>query len=139
MVKITFPDGSAEEFKSGVTGIEIAKKIGESLAKAAVAIIINDTAIDLTTPITADAKITIVTFKDKIGKEIFWHSSSHILAMAVKELWPDVQLTMGPAIETGFYYDFEKKDSFKPDDLEKIENKIEEIIKKDIPFSRKFH
>lgn len=137
MVKLTFPDGSVQEFAAGVTGNDVAKKIGERLARDAVAIKVNDVLLDLSAPINEDAKIQIITFNDKEGKEIFWHSSSHILSMAVKEIWPDVKLTIGPAIDNGFYYDFEKKEPFKPEDLEVIEKKMEEIVKKDLPFKRK--
>jgi threonyl-tRNA synthetase len=137
MVKITYPDGSFGEFDSGVCGIGIAKKIGEKLARDAVAVKVNGVAVDLFAPITVDAKIQILTFRDKEGKEIFWHSSAHVLAMAVRELWPDVKLAVGPSIENGFYYDFEKKAPFVPEDLEKIEAKISEIVKKDLPFVRK--
>ena len=133
MINIEFPDGSKKEFDSGITGLEVAQSIGERLAKDALAIKINDTTTDLTTPITEDSKVSILTFNDEEGKQVFWHSSAHILAMAVKSLYPDAKLTMGPAIDNGFYYDF-ASEPFRPEDLEKIEAKIKEIIEADIPF-----
>ena len=104
MVAIKLPDGSILEMESGVNGFDIANKISPNLAKAALAINVNGTLQDLSTPITTDATVTIITGKDKEGLHILRHTCSHVMAQAVKELWPDVQVTIGPAIENGFYY-----------------------------------
>lgn len=102
MVAIKLPDGSVLEMESGVNGFDIANKISAGLAKAALAITVNGKTQDLSTPITTDATVTIITGKDKEGLHILRHSCSHVMAQAVKELWPDVQVTIGPAIENGF-------------------------------------
>ena len=103
MVKIKLPDGSILEEKDGVSGLEIANKISSSLGKAALAVSVNGTLQDLTTHITTESTVTIITAKDKEGLQILRHSCSHVMAQAVKELWPDAQVTIGPAIENGFY------------------------------------
>ena len=120
MIKIELPDGSVKEFEAQISGLELAENISHNLAKAALAIEINGTAKDLTTPITTDAKVKIITAKDKIGLEILRHSCSHVMAEAVKELWPAVQVTIGPFIEDGFYYDFSRKEPFTTEDFAKI-------------------
>lgn len=135
MVRITFPDGRGEEFKKGVTGLEIAKKIGERLAQAALAIQVNGNLQDLSVPIEKDAKVRIITFKDKEGVEIFRHSSAHILAAAVVSLFKNAKPTIGPSVEDGFYYDFDHA-PFTTEDLAKIEKKMQEIISKDLKFER---
>lgn len=135
MVKITFPDGSVEEWKKGVTPLEIAKSIGTRLLKDALAAKVNDRLVDLNYEIQEDCKLKILTFDDEDGKRIYWHSSSHILAIAVKKLFPNVKLAIGPAIDQGFYYDFEGK--FKDEDLVRIEEEIRKVIKEDMPFERK--
>ena len=137
MVAIKLPDGSVMEMQSGVSGYDIASKISMGLAKAALAVKVNGKMTDLTTPITTDATVTIITGKDKEGLEIIRHSCSHIMAEAVKELWPDVQVTIGPAIENGFYYDFSRKEPFTTEDFEKIEAKMHEIVKRDEKVERK--
>ena len=137
MVAIKLPDGSVMEMESGVSGFDIASKISSGLAKAALAVNVNGKLADLTTPITTDATVTIITGKDKEGLEIIRHSCSHIMAEAVKELWPDVQVTIGPAIENGFYYDFSRKEPFTTEDFEKIEAKMHEIVKRDEKVERK--
>ena len=124
MVAIKLPDGSVLEMESGVNGFDIANKISAGLAKAALAITVNGKTQDLSTPITTDATVTIITGKDKEGLHILRHSCSHVMAQAVKELWPDVQVTIGPAIENGFYYDFARKEPFTTEDFEKIEAKL---------------
>lgn len=136
MVAIKLPDGSVLEMESGVNGFDIANKISASLAKAALAITVNGKTQDLSTPITTDATVTIITGKDKEGLHILRHSCSHVMAQAVKELWPDVQVTIGPAIENGFYYDFARKEPFTTEDFEKIEAKMHEIIKRDEKLER---
>ena len=137
MVAIKLPDGSIMDMESGVNGFDVAGKISAGLAKAALAINVNGKLTDLSTPITTDATVTIVTGKDKEGLEIIRHSCSHIMAEAVKELWPDVQVTIGPAIENGFYYDFSRKEPFTTEDFEKIEAKMHEIVKRDEKVERK--
>lgn len=135
MVKITLPDGKGEEFKKGVTGLEIAKKIGERLAMAALAIEVNGKVQDLSTPIEQDSKIKIFTFKDKEGIEVFRHSSAHLLAQAVTELFPEAKLTIGPVVEEGFYYDIDHT-PFRPEDVEKIEKKMKEIVDRKLVIER---
>ena len=136
MVAIKLPDGSIMDMESGVNGFDIANKISSGLAKAAIAITVNGKTQDLSTPITTDATVTIITGKDKEGLEIIRHSCSHVMAQAVKELWDDVQVTIGPAIENGFYYDFARKEPFTTEDFEKIEAKMHEIVKRDEKLER---
>lgn len=131
MVAIKLPDGSSMNMESGVIGFDIANKISPNLAKAALAITVNGKTQDLSTPITTDATVTIITGKDKEGLHIIRHSCSHVMAEAVKELWKDVQVTIGPAIENGFYYDFARKEPFTTEDFAKIEEKMHEIVKRD--------
>lgn len=136
MVAIKLPDGSILDMDSGVNGFDVANKISSNLAKAALAITVNSKNQDLSTPITTDATVTIITGKDKEGLEMIRHSCSHVMAQAVKELWKDVQVTIGPAIDNGFYYDFARKDPFTTDDFAKIEEKMHEIIKRDEKLER---
>lgn len=136
MVAIKLPDGSILDMESGVNGFDIAHKISPSLAKAALAITVNGKTQDLSTPITTDATVTIITAKDAEGLHILRHSCSHTMAQAVKELWPDTQVTIGPAIENGFYYDFSRKEPFTTDDFAKIEAKMHEIVKRDEKIER---
>ncbi|MCI5545250.1 MAG: threonine--tRNA ligase [Azospirillum sp.] len=131
MVAIKLPDGSVMDFAGNVSGAEIAGKISAGLAKNALAVKVNNKLQDLDTTITTDATVTVITAKDKEGLEILRHSCSHVMAEAVKELWPDVQVTIGPAIENGFYYDFSRKEPFTTEDFEKIEAKMHEIVKRD--------
>ena len=137
MVAIKLPDGSVMNFEGSVSGLEIAEKISAGLAKNALAVKVNDKLQDLDTTITTDATVTIITTKDKEGLDILRHSCSHVMAEAVKELWPDVQVTIGPAIENGFYYDFSRKEPFTTEDFEKIETKMHEIVKRDEKVTRK--
>ena len=131
-IKIIFPDGAALEFARGITGAEIAKSISISLAKVALAIKVNGEARDLSRAIETDAKIEIITPKSGVDAlEIIRHDAAHLMAQAVKELFSETQVTIGPAIENGFYYDFARKTPFALDDLEKIENKMREIVKRD--------
>ena len=120
MIKITLPDGSILEEKSGVSGLEIANKISISLGKAALAVAVNGTLQDLSIPLTTDSTLTIITAKDKDGLHILRHSCAHVMAEAVQELWPDTQVTIGPAIENGFYYDFARKEPFTTEDFSLI-------------------
>jgi len=137
MIKVCFPDGKCKDFDRGTTGLDIAKFISISLSKNALAIKINDEIKDLSSPIFQDCDVEIITAKSgKIALDIIRHDAAHLMAQAVKELYPNTQVTIGPAIENGFYYDFSRKESFTPQDLEVIENKMREISKKDQPLSR---
>lgn len=136
MVAITLPDGSKREFEGPVTVAELAASIGAGLAKAALAGRVNGRLVDLSHVIEVDADVSIVTGRDPEGLEIIRHSSAHLMAQAVKELYPDAQVTIGPSIENGFYYDFSYSRPFTPEDLEKIEARMDELAKKDIPIVR---
>lgn len=137
MVKISFPDGSFKEYPKGITPLEIASDIGPGLVRAALAAMVNGEPVDLIRPITSDAEIRILTFKDEEGRKIYRHSASHVMAQAVKDLFPEAKLGIGPAIEDGFYYDFDVPRPFTPDDLERIEERMRQIIKADYPFKRR--
>ena len=131
MIKITFPDGSVEEKKNGSTAAEIAKDIGEGLFRAALAAKVNGKLVDLNEPIEKDSKLEILTFKQDEGKSTYWHSTSHILAAAVKKLYPNISLGIGPSIEDGFYYDFDNL-KITSEDLPKIEKGMNDLIKQDL-------
>src|SRR5476651_748280 len=135
-VHITLPDGKTLEFKRGVTGAEIAASIGPGLAKAALILEVNGQQWDLFRPIEQDAKIRIITKKDPEALELIRHDAAHVLAMAVQELYPGTQVTIGPAIEDGFYYDFARDTPFTPEDLPKIEDEMRKIIKAALPTRR---
>ena len=128
MPKITFPDGSEKNFKESVTTIDIAKSIGSSLAKATIAGKVNNVLIDATLPIHNDAEIVIITSKDKEGLEIIRHSFAHLIGHALKQIYPDVKMAIGPVIEDGFYYDVFSDQRFTPNDLLKIESRIKKLI-----------
>ena len=131
MIYITLPDGSQREFPGPVTVAEVAASIGAGLAKAALAGKIGDKVVDTSYQITADSPLSIVTAKDADGLDVIRHSTAHLLAYAVKELFPDAQVTIGPVIENGFYYDFSYKRPFTPEDLVAIEKKMTELANKD--------
>ncbi|NIP72268.1 MAG: threonine--tRNA ligase [Gammaproteobacteria bacterium] len=131
MPRVTLPDGSQREFANPVTVADVAADIGAGLAKAALAGRVNGRLVDTSHVIDRDAALDIVTDKDPDGLEVIRHSTAHLLAEAVKELYPDAQVTIGPVIENGFYYDFAYDRAFTPEDLEKIEKKMEEIAKRD--------
>jgi threonyl-tRNA synthetase len=135
-VNITLPDGKVLNFARGVTGAEIAAAIGPGLAKAALIVEVNGKQWDLFRPIEQDAKLRVITRKDPEALELIRHDTAHVLAMAVQELFPGTQVTIGPAIEDGFYYDFARDTPFTPDDLPKIEAKMREIVAKDLPTRR---
>ena len=135
-VNITLPDGKVLTFGKGVTGAEIAAKIGPGLAKAALIVEVNGKEYDLFRPIEEDAKLRVITRKDPEALELIRHDAAHVLAMAVQELFPGTQVTIGPAIEDGFYYDFARETPFTPDDLPKIEAKMREIVARDLPTRR---
>src|SRR6202158_480194 len=135
-VTLTFPDGASRTVKSGTTGLEVAKSISPSLAKRTVAMSLNGRLADLADPIAADAKIKFISRTDPEALELIRHDAAHVMAEAVQSLWPKTQVTIGPVIENGFYYDFAKQDPFHPDDLIKIEKKMHEIIGKNAPFTK---
>jgi len=135
-VTMTLPDGKAMTFAKGVTGAEIAQAIGPGLAKAALIIMVNGQQWDLFRPIEQDAQIRIITKKDPEALELIRHDMAHILAMAVQALYPGTQVTIGPAIEDGFYYDFARDEAFTPEDLPKIEEEMKQIIKAGLPTRR---
>ena len=136
LIALTLPDGTVKSFPSGSTGLDIALSIGRKLAQDALALKINGTLVDLTAPVTADAAIEIITFDSTEGKDIFWHSSSHIMAQAIEELFPGSKFGAGPSIEQGFYYDIASVHRFREDDLRTIEAKMLEISKRDIHMQR---
>ena len=105
MIKITFPDGSVREYESGVTGLQIAESISNRLAKEVLACSVNGETVELNRPITEDAELKLFKWEDEEGKHAFWHTSAHLMAEALQELWPGTQFGIGPAIENGFYYD----------------------------------
>ena len=131
MPEFTLPDGSTRSFENPVSGSEIAASIGPGLAKAALVVSVDGELWDLSRVIENDAAISIVTAKDAAGLEVLRHDSAHLMAEAVKELYPETQVTIGPAIENGFYYDFARAQPFTPDDLEAIETRMAEIVKRD--------
>ena len=130
-VALTLPDGSVREYDGPVTGMTLAQDIGPGLAKAAIVIVVNGEQWDLSRQITENANVSIITKRDEEALEILRHDAAHILAEAVKELYPDTQVTIGPAIENGFYYDFAREEPFTPEDLEKMEKRMREIIARD--------
>ena len=136
LIALTLPDGTVKSFPSGSSGLDIALSIGRKLAQDALALKINGTLVDLTAPVTADASIEIMTFDSTEGKDIFWHSSSHIMAQAIEELFPGSKFGAGPSIEQGFYYDIASVHRFREDDLRTIEAKMLEISKRDIHMQR---
>ncbi len=135
-IAITLPDGSVREFDRPVTGAEIAASIGPRLAKDALAVKIDGEVKDLTTTVTTDARIEIVTRAHPDALDVIRHDAAHVLADAVQKLYPGTQVTIGPSIANGFYYDFARDEPFTPDDLEKIEAKMREIVAKDVPIVR---
>jgi threonyl-tRNA synthetase len=136
MPVITLPDGSQREYDAPLTVAEVAADIGAGLAKAALAGRVDDQLVDTSFRIEQDANVAIVTDRDADGLEVIRHSTAHLLAQAVKELYPETQITIGPVIEDGFYYDFAREDRFTPEDLEAIEKKMAEIARSDLPVAR---
>ncbi|TVO53056.1 threonine--tRNA ligase [Denitromonas halophila] len=136
MPKITLPDGSVRSYEQPVTVLEVAASIGEGLARAALAGKVDGVVVDVSHCMDADAGLSIITAKDPDGLEVIRHSTAHLLAYAVKELYPEAQVTIGPVIENGFYYDFSYARPFTPEDLTKIEARMRELAKKDLPVVR---
>ncbi|MGM4904858.1 threonine--tRNA ligase [Tardiphaga sp. 866_E4_N2_1] len=135
-ITVTFPDGAKREFARGTTGFEIAKGISPSLAKRTVAMALDGTVSDLSDPIDADAKIDFINRDDPRALELIRHDAAHVLAEAVQTLWPGTQVTIGPVIENGFYYDFFRNEPFTPEDFGAIEKKMREIVARDKPFTK---
>ncbi|MFG1279624.1 threonine--tRNA ligase [Xanthobacter autotrophicus] len=136
MISLTFPDGAKRDYAEGTSGADIAAAISKSLAKKAVAVTLDGALTDLSEPITRDAKLEIVTRDDPRALELIRHDCSHVMAEAVQELWPGTQVTIGPVIENGFYYDFARNAPFTTEDLPLIEKKMREIIARDRPFTK---
>jgi len=136
MVAVTFPDGARREFPANISGLDIAKEISPSLAKRSVAMAVDGTLADLSDPITGDAQIEFIARDDPRALELIRHDAAHVMAEAVQSLWPGTQVTIGPVIENGFYYDFFRNEPFTPDDFAAIEKKMREIIARDRPFTK---
>ena len=136
MPQIQLLDGNKIDFDKSITGFDLTKKISKSLEKIALIMEVDGDLKDLSYQITKDAKVRIITPQDKEGLEVIRHDAAHIMAMAVQELFPGTQVTIGPVIENGFYYDFARKEPFTSDDLNKIEKKMSEIIDRDVKTKR---
>jgi threonyl-tRNA synthetase len=136
MVALTFPDGARRDYPQGTTGLDIAKGISPSLAKRTVAMAIDGALADLNDPIERDGRIEFVSREDPRALELIRHDAAHVLAEAVQTLWPGTQVTIGPVIENGFYYDFFRNQPFTPEDFEAIEKKMREIVARDKPFTK---
>jgi threonyl-tRNA synthetase len=136
-IQLRLPDGQEKSMPAGITGQEVAEKIGSRLAKDALAIKIDGRLQDLNIPVDNDAAVEIVTFDALEGREVYWHSTSHLMAHAVKQLFPQAKLAIGPAIEEGFYYDFDLERPLTPEDLEKIEKRMAELAKAGSPITRR--
>lgn len=136
MIKIELKDGSKKEIEAGKSILEIAKDISEGLARNAMAGRVNGEVKDLRYEVEEDCKLEILTFDDEDGKKAYWHTTSHIMAQAIKRIYPEVKLTIGPSIENGFYYDFDTEKTFSEEDFAKIEEEMKKIIKEDLPIER---
>ena len=128
MIKVTFPDKSVREYEKGIKAVDVAKSISDGLARNVVGAVYNRKSIGLQNTLNEDGSIKFLKFEDKEGKDIFWHTSSHIMAHAIKRLWPDAKLAIGPAIENGFYYDIDLEHRFVQEDFEKIEAEMKNIV-----------
>jgi threonyl-tRNA synthetase len=135
-IKITFPDGSIKEFEKSTTGYKIAESISSRLAKEALAVKANNSVIEMSRPIVKDTKIKFLSFEDKEGREVYWHSTSHLMAHAVQEIYPEAKFGVGPAIDTGFYYDIDINSTLHEEDLKKIEDKMIELSSKNEEYKR---
>ncbi len=136
MPTITLPDNSQREYEQPVSVMQVAESIGPGLAKATLAGKVNDKLVDAAYVINEDSNLQIITDRDPEGLEVIRHSSAHLMAQAVKDLYPEAQVTIGPVIEDGFYYDYKYAPGFKPEDLEKIEKKMQELAKADYEVTR---
>ncbi|MCM0650845.1 threonine--tRNA ligase [Clostridium swellfunianum] len=136
MIKIALKDGSVKEYEAGISVIDVAKDLSEGLARVATAGSVNGKTVDLRFELNEDCELSILTFNDEEGKKAFRHTTTHILAQAVRRLFPEAKLAIGPAIEEGFYYDFDKEGSFSAEDLEKLEAEMKKIVKEELPIER---
>src|ERR1700694_5768065 len=136
MVALTFPDGARRDYPTGITGLDIAKGISPSLAKRTVAMALDGEVADLSDAIEKDAKIEFLSREDPRALELIRHDAAHVLAEAVQTLWPSTQVTIGPVIENGFYYDFFRNEPFTPEDFPAIEGKMRAIISRNRPFTK---
>ena len=136
MIKLTLKDGSVREIESAQPAAEIIKGIGMGLYKAACCVKLNGEVKDLRTVVDSDCEFEVCTFDSLDGKKTFWHTASHILAQAVKRLYPEAKLAIGPAIDNGFYYDFDLEKPFTPEELEKIEAEMKKIVKENLPLEQ---
>ena len=136
MIKITLPDGAVKELPKGSTAIDVAKSISEGFARNVISAKVNGNTVEVSTPITTDANVTLYTFNDADGKKAFWHSSAHIMAQALEKLYPGIKLTIGPAIENGFYYDVDSgEETIHEADFKKIEDKFLELAREKSDFN----
>lgn len=136
MIQVTLPDGSVREYEAGTTPMDVAKSISNSLAKKVIVARVNGDLFDATRPLEGSASVELLTAKDPEGLDLIRHDAAHVLAQAVQELYPDTQVTIGPTIEDGFYYDFARQEPFSSDDFEKIEKKMDQIVDADYPIVR---
>src|SRR4030095_2026317 len=136
MINISLPDGSVRKFDKPVSGADIATAIGPGLAKAALAVKVDGKLKDLSSVVDHDARIAVVTSRDPEALELLRHDAAHVLAQAVQELYPGTQITFGPATEDGFYYDFVRSEPFTPEDFARIEQRMAEIVDRDLPVKR---
>ena len=136
MINVTLKGGVVREYENGTTVLEIAKSLGAGLYKAACAARVNGEECDLRTVLDSDCEVEILTFDDDFGKKAFRHTCSHILAQAVKRLYPNTKLTIGPSIDDGFYYDFDSEISFTPEVLEALEKEMKKIVKENLPLEK---
>jgi threonyl-tRNA synthetase len=136
MVKVTLPDGSVREYPQGISLADAVAQIGKGLAKAALAAKVDGDVVDLARKLEHDCQLQVLTFKDEEGREVFRHSSTHLMAQAIKRLFPEAKLTVGPALETGFYYDIDMPRPFTPEDLVSIEKEMQRIVEADLPIVR---
>jgi len=137
IVEIEFPDGGKEKYPVGTTPFDIARKISNKLAKNAIAAKYNGSPVELNMPLEESGTLEILTFDSPDGKEVYWHSSSHLMAQAIKRIWPQAQIAIGPPIDSGFYYDIDLNVALTPEDLVRIEDEMRKIIKEDLPVSGK--
>ena len=136
MIHVTLKGGVVRQYEDGATAMDVAKSLGAGLYKAACACKIDGALCDLRTALPGDCALSILTFDDAEGKRTFWHTASHIMAQAVKRLYPQAKLTIGPAVDNGFYYDFDAEEPFTPESLAKIEAEMKKIVKEALPLER---
>ena len=136
MINVELKGGVVKEFENGISPAEIAKSIGMGLYKSVCAASVDGVVCDLRTPLEKDCKVELLTFDDSDGKHAFWHSASHVLAQAVKRLYPNAKCAIGPAIDNGFYYDFDVEKPFSAEDLQKIKAEMKKIVKSGLEIER---